>query len=116
MTQQAHTSKTAPISVNGLNFQAEVLGAKTPVLVDVSAAWCGPCRMAAPVIEEIAASARGALKVVVIDGDESPELVQALRVRGFPTFIVFENGEEIRRTAGFGGRGALRKLAGLAGS
>lgn len=114
MTQQAHQSKT-PLSVNGLNFQEEVLGAEKPVLVDVSAAWCGPCRMAAPVIEEIAQNAAGSLKVVVIDGDESPELVQELRVRGFPTFIVFENGSEVRRTAGFAGRGALRKLAGLAG-
>lgn len=115
MTQQAHQPKIAPLTVNSLNFQAEVLRAKTPVLVDVSAAWCGPCRVAAPVIEEIAHSAPESLKVVVIDGDESPDLVQTLRVRGFPTFIVFENGEEVRRTAGFGGRGALRKLAGLAG-
>lgn len=115
MTQQAHLPKPTPLSVNSLNFQAEVLGAKTPVLVDVSAAWCGPCRMAAPVVEEIAESAAESLKVVVIDGDESPDLVQALRVRGFPTFIVFENGEEVRRAAGFAGRGALRKLAGLAG-
>lgn len=115
MTQQAHLSKTRSVPVNGLNFQAEVLAAKTPVLVDVSAAWCGPCRMAAPVIEEIAQGAAASLKVVVIDGDESPELVQTLRVRGFPTFIVFENGEEVRRAAGFAGRGALRKLAGLPG-
>jgi thioredoxin 1 len=115
MTQQAHHSKAGPITVNGVNFQAEVLGAKTPVLVDVSAAWCGPCRLAAPIIDEIAQSGAESLKVVVIDGDESPELVQALRVRGFPTFIVFENGEEVRRTAGFAGRGALRKLAGLIG-
>jgi thioredoxin 1 len=115
MTQQAHLTQPAPLNVNGLNFEAEVLNARTPVLVDVSAAWCGPCRMAAPVIAEIAQNAPESLKVVVIDGDESPELVQALRVRGFPTFIVFENGEEIRRSAGFAGRGALRKLAGLAG-
>lgn len=115
MTQHAQNSKLAPLSVNSLNFQAEVLSAQTPVLVDVTAAWCGPCRAAAPVIEEIAHSAPESLKVVVVDGDESPELVQTLRVRGFPTFIVFENGEEVRRVAGFAGRGALRRLAGLAG-
>lgn len=113
MTQAAHNLKASPVPVNGLNFHAEVLLAKTPVLVDVSAAWCGPCRMAAPIVEEIAENAADSLKVVVIDGDESPELVQSLKVRGFPTFIVFENGQEVRRAAGFGGRGALHRLAGL---
>lgn len=115
MTQQAHVHSTGPLTVNGLNFEAEVLNSKAPVLVDVSATWCGPCRMAAPVVAEIAHSAGERLKVVVIDGDESPDLVAQLRVRGFPTFIVFENGAEVRRTAGFGGRGALRQLVGMAG-
>jgi thioredoxin 1 len=113
MTQQARIQSKGPVPVNSLNFQAEVLDSATPVFVDVTAEWCGPCRMAKPIVEELAQEGSQALKVVVIDGDESPDLAQRLRVRGFPTFIVFKGGTEVRRTAGFGGRGPLRKLAGL---
>ncbi len=97
--------------VNALNFEEEVLQAPTPVLIDVSTRWCPPCRVAEPVIHAIAEEYAGRLKVVEIDGDESPELVARLGVRGFPTFIGFSAGQPRTRMAGFGGKAALRRLA-----
>jgi thioredoxin 1 len=97
--------------VNELNFDEEVTRSRVPVLVDVSATWCAPCRAARPVVEALAREHHGKIKVVEIDGDESPELVGRLGVRGFPTFIAFANGRVIDRRAGFGGRRPLEELA-----
>jgi thioredoxin 1 len=99
------------VHVNGLNFEEEVLGAGTPVLVDVSAEWCPPCKAAWPVIETVAHEYAGRIKVVAIDGGESPELVARLGVRGFPTFIAFAAGQPSERVAGFAGAAALRRFA-----
>lgn len=99
------------VPVNALNFELEVLKANVPVLIDVSAPWCGPCKAARPVVAELAARHRGALKVVEIDGDESPDLVAGLGVRGFPTFLGVVRGEVIERRAGFGGKRPLDELA-----
>jgi thioredoxin 1 len=105
------SSESPVVRVNAQNFQDEVLGAKTPVLIDVTAAWCPPCRAAAPVVRALSAQYAGRLKVVEVDGDESPELVARLGVRGFPTFIGYDAGKPRQRMAGFGGRLALLKLA-----
>src|SRR5688572_28564271 len=102
----------APIAlVNEVNFQEEVQLASTPVLIDVTAAWCPPCRAAAPVIQAIAAEYAGRLKVVEIDADQSPELVSRLGVRGLPTFIGYAGGEVKRSLAGFAGKAPLKRLA-----
>ena len=97
--------------VNALNFEQEVLRAPTPVLIDVSTRWCPPCRAAEPVISAIAQDYAGRLKVVQIDGDESPELAAQLGVRGYPTFIGYAGGNARLRVAGFGGKAALRRFA-----
>jgi thioredoxin 2 len=81
------------------------------VFIDVSTEWCGPCRVAAPVVVELAKRHLGRIKVVAIDGDESPNLVAELGVRGFPTFIGFGGGRVVSRRAGFGGKGPLNALA-----
>lgn len=107
----ASNEQSSVVRVDGSSFEREVLGAALPVLIDVTAAWCPPCRAAAPVIEAIAQEYAGRLKVVAIDGDESPELVARLGVRGFPTFIGYAAGEPRARTAGFAGKAALHKLA-----
>lgn len=99
------------VSVNELNFETEVIHAAIPVLVDVSATWCAPCKAAHPVVAELAARHRGALKVVEIDGDESPDLVARLGVRGFPTFLGIVGGEVVERRAGFAGKRPLDELA-----
>ena len=96
--------------VNELNFEEEVARSNLPVLIDVSAAWCAPCKVARPVVAEIARAHRGRLKVVEIDGDESPELVARLGVRGFPTFLGIDKGQVVDRRVGFGGRRPLDEL------
>jgi thioredoxin 1 len=95
---------TEPRTVNGLSFAAEVLKSELPVLIDVTADWCPPCKAAAPVIEELAERYAGRLKVVVIDGGECPDLVATLGVRGFPTFLGVRSAEIVARQAGFGGK------------
>ncbi len=105
------TALTVPLLVNGLSFAHEVLKSDLPVLIDVSAEWCPPCKAAAPIIAELASRHAGRLKVVMIDGDEASELVATLGVRGFPTFIGVRNGEIVVRQAGFGGKRGLEALA-----
>lgn len=97
--------------VNGLNFEAEVLKSEGSVVVDCSAAWCAPCKLARPVLEELLREHAGALKIVEVDGEESPDLVAQLGVRGFPTFIAFGGGREVARATGFGGAAKLRRFA-----
>jgi thioredoxin 1 len=101
---------TAPVSVNGLSFAQEVLKSELPVFVDVTAEWCPPCKLAAPIVAELAARHQGELKVVVIDGEEAPELVATLGVRGFPTFLGIRGGEIVARQAGFGSRRGLEAI------
>jgi len=101
---------TAPIAVNSLSFAREVLKSELPVFVDVTAEWCPPCKAAAPVVHELAARHAGKIKVVVIDGEEAPDLVATLGIRGFPTFLAIRNGEIVARQAGFGGRRGLESL------
>lgn len=74
-------------------FEAKVLKATGPVLVDFFATWCGPCRMVAPVIDEIAAEKAGEVSVYKVDIDQSPDLAFKYQVSSVPTLIVFENGQ-----------------------
>lgn len=82
------------------NFETEVLGANKPVLVDFWATWCMPCRMLAPTVEEVAEELDGRVIVGKVNVDEAPELARKYRVSSIPTLIVFENGEEVRRSVG----------------
>jgi thioredoxin 1 len=98
-------------TVNGLSFATEILQSDLPVFVEVTAEWCPPCKQAAPIMAELAARHAGKLKVVLIDGEEAADLVAALGVRGFPTFLGFKRSEIVVRQAGFGGRRGLEALA-----
>jgi thioredoxin 1 len=104
-----HSPHVAP--VNELNFDAEVRQSPLPVFIDVSTEWCPPCRVAAPIVTELAERLRDRVKFVIIDGDESPELVANLGVRGFPTFLGLVGGEVVSRRAGFGGKAPLEAMA-----
>jgi len=82
------------------NFQAEVLESETPVLVDFWAPWCGPCRMVAPVVEEIAKERAGELKVVKLNIDENQNTAIAYDVMSIPTLILFNHGQVAKRVIG----------------
>jgi thioredoxin 1 len=82
------------------NFQAEVLESEVPVLVDFWAPWCGPCRMVAPVVEEIAKERGEALKVVKMNIDENNETAIAYNVMSIPTLIVFNHGQVAKTVIG----------------
>jgi thioredoxin 1 len=81
------------------NFQAEVLESDTPVLVDFWAAWCGPCRVVAPVLEEIAAE-RDDLRIVKLNVDENQQTAAAFEVLSIPTMILFKNGQVAKKIIG----------------
>lgn len=83
------------------NFEAEVLQSEIPVLVDFFATWCGPCRMLAPVIEEVANECSGRIKVGKLDVDDAPELAVAYNVSSIPTLLVFKNGEVVQQSVGY---------------
>ncbi len=101
------------IKVTKDNFDKEVLAAGVPALVDFWAPWCMPCRMIAPIVEEIAEEAAGKAVVGKVNIDEEGELAARFRVTSIPTLIVFEGGREIRRSVGSQGKDALKKLLGV---
>ena len=82
------------------NFQAEVLESEVPVLVDFWAPWCGPCRMVAPVVEEIAKERAGQLKVVKMNTDENQSTAIQYNIMSIPTLILFRNGQPAKTVIG----------------
>jgi thioredoxin 1 len=86
--------------VTDSNFQAEVIESDVPVLVDFWAPWCGPCRMVAPVLEEIASEKGAALKIVKLNTDDNQQTAIAYQVLSIPTLILFKNGEAVKKVIG----------------
>ncbi len=79
--------------VSDASFDADVLKSDTPVLVDFWAEWCGPCKMIAPVLEEVAVSHAGKIKIAKVDVDDNREIAAKYGIRGIPTLMIFKNGE-----------------------
>jgi thioredoxin 1 len=90
----------ATISVTDSSFQADVLGADRPVLVDFWAEWCGPCRMIAPALEELSAELGDRVRIVKLNIDENPEVPGKFGVRGIPTMILFKDGHPVATKVG----------------
>ncbi len=97
------------LAVSDTSFEAEVLKASTPVLIDFWAPWCAPCRAIAPVVEELAREYAGKLKVVKMNVDDNPKTPQKYGVRGIPNLILFKGGQVADQIVGAVPKGQLVK-------
>ena len=101
---------TEPVALTRENFASYLANAKTPVLVDFWASWCGPCRMIAPYVEKIAKEYDGRIAVAKVNIDEEPDLAAAYKVMSIPTLMVFKNGVKADRLVGANAQ-ALEQMA-----
>lgn len=88
------------VELSDQNFQTEVLQSSQPVLVDFWAPWCGPCRMIAPVVEQLADENSASIKVAKVNIDESPNVAASLGISSIPTIMIFKNGQVVDRFVG----------------
>ena len=98
------------LELSDANFDLEVLRSETPVLVDFTATWCGPCKMIAPLVEDIAAEYPGKYKVAKCDIDDCPDITKRYGVRSVPTVMVFRGGEKRGQNVGVTNKETLLKL------
>ena len=100
-------------TVSDATFDEELAGSTEPLLVDFWAEWCGPCKMVAPVLDEIAREQAGKLRVAKLNVDDNPDVARRYDVMSIPTLILFEDGEPKKRLVGAKGKAQLLQELGL---
>ena len=98
-----------PISINDSNFDQMVLQDKKPVLIDFWAAWCGPCRMMAPIVDELAEEYNGRIKFVKMDVDQNPKTPARYGIMSIPTLLIFKNGGPVSHIVGLRPKEELKR-------
>ncbi len=112
-----HYKMNEPININEASFEKAVINSPIPVLLDFWAPWCGPCKMIAPVLDEIAKESDGRFRVVKVNIDDDPALMERFGIRGVPTLLFFKGGQMRHQIAGVAAKKAiLDQLETLAGS
>ena len=96
--------------ITDTNFEEEILKSNIPVMVDFTAAWCPPCKMVAPIVEELAREYKGRLKVAKIDVDTETQIATELGIMNIPAFIFFKNGKEYKRIVGANPKDVFEKV------
>jgi thioredoxin 1 len=97
-------------TVTDASFEADVVASSTPVLVELGASWCPPCRAMAPVLTEIEREREGRLRVVTVDTDANPKIVERFGVMSVPTLLLFAGGEQLHRVVGYTAKPKLLRI------
>jgi len=108
---QAPLPESGPVNVTDESFEELVLRSPVPVLLDAWAAWCAPCRMVAPALEQIATERSGRLRVAKLDVDDNPAIAERLGIRSIPTLVLFREGREVDRLVGAVPKGEILRWA-----
>jgi len=98
------------INISDLEFEKEVINSELPVLVDFWAPWCGPCRMIAPVIDEISAKYEGKVKIVKLNTDENPKTPSDYQISAIPTLLFFKSGKVVKEIVGITPKEEIEKV------
>ena len=100
---------TQPIEVTDETFETEVIGSSTPVLVDFWADWCAPCKIIAPIVEELAEEFDGKVKFAKVDVDSNPQSATNFGIRGIPTLLIFNDGQPVGQVVGAVPKSVLKR-------